>query len=87
MERITFIKTNEEGKRIKCEVIATYHDEVKNKDFIVYTDNTFDNNSKLKVYYSLYEKVGKDIKLKNIDNLEDEKTGLEIVKEILEELK
>lgn len=87
MERITFMKTNEEGKKIKCEVIATYHDDEGNKDFLVYTDNTFDEDNKLKVYYSLYEKVGKDIKLKNIKNLEDEKTGLEIVKEILKELK
>lgn len=86
MERITFMKTNEEGQKIKCEVIATYHDDERNKDFLVYTDNTFDEDNRLKVYYSLYEKVSKGIKLKNIESIEDEKTGLEIVKEIIKEL-
>ena len=34
MERITFMKTNEEGKKIKCEVIATYHDDEGIKIFL-----------------------------------------------------
>lgn len=46
MESMQFEITNSKGKKIVCEVIATYHDNYSNKDFIVYTDNTFnkDNN-------------------------------------------
>ena len=86
MERMTFIKADEKGEKVKCEVIATYHDDDINKDFIVYTDNTFTKDHKLKIYYSLYEEVPKGIRLINIKTREEEKTGLELVKELLKEL-
>ena len=44
MESMQFEITNNDGKKIICEVIATYHDGNSNKDFIVYTDKSFDDN-------------------------------------------
>ena len=87
MERMQFIKTDKKGNKVVCETIATYHDEDDNKDYIVYTDNTFDENNKLKVYYSLYEMLDKNIKLIEIKTNEERKIGLELVKSILEDLK
>ena len=51
------------------EVIATYSDEKSNKEFVVFTDNSYTNNN-LNVYYGLYDKDTKQIK--GIDNPNDE---------------
>ena len=86
MERMEFTTKDKFGNEIVCEVIATYHDDDTNKDYIVYTDKTLDENKKLKVYYGLYEKVGKGIKLKEAKTPEEKSIGLQIIKEILNDL-
>ena len=83
MESMQFETIDKKGNKIICEVIATYHDDDSNKDFIVYTDKTFDENKQLKVYYSLYEKVDNNIKLIDITDSKDKKIGLELVKELI----
>ena len=50
MKQMNFKIINKNGKQITCEVIATYHDDENNKDYIVYTDKTFDKNNRLKIY-------------------------------------
>lgn len=87
MESMQFEITNNEGKKVICEVIATYHEDSSNKDFIVYTDKTFDDNKKLNLYYSLYKKQGNNIKLINISEIEDKKIGLELIKELVNDVK
>ena len=86
MESMQFEITTKEGKKRVCDVIATYHDEEVNKDFIVYTDNTFDENNKLNIFYSLYKKNENGIKLINITDTKDKKIGLELIKELLKEI-
>ena len=86
MERMKFTTKDKFGNEIVCEVIATYHDDDTNKDYIVYTDKTLDENKKLKVYYGLYEKVGKGIKLKEAKTPEEKSIGLQIIKEILNDI-
>lgn len=86
MERMEFTTKDKFGNEIVCEVIATYHDDDTNKDYIVYTDKTLDENKKLKVYYGLYEKVGKGIKLKEAKTPEEKSIGLQIIKEILNDI-
>ena len=86
MERMEFTTKDKFGNDIVCEVIATYHDDNTNKDYIVYTDKTLDENKKLKVYYGLYEKVGNGIKLKEAKTPEEKSIGLQIIKEILNDL-
>ena len=63
MDRMQFERVDKDGNKVKCEAVATYHDDKENKDYIVYTDNTYDENNKLRVYYSLYEMLGSAIKL------------------------
>ena len=87
MESMQFEITNNEGKKIVCEVIATYHDNQTNKDFIVYTDNTYNKDNKLNLYYSLYEKQSNGLKLIDIVSNEDKKIGLNLIKEILSDIK
>ena len=86
MERMEFTTKDKFGNEIVCEVIATYHDDDTNKDYIVYTDKTLDENKKLKVYYGLYEKVGNGIKLKEAKTPEEKSIGLQIIKEILNDI-
>lgn len=86
MEHTSFKVINND-KETTCEVIATYHDDDTNKDFIVYTDGTLNSEEELKLYYSLYESVGNGIKLINIESSEDEKIGLQLIQEILKGLK
>ena len=86
MERMEFTTKDKFGNEIVCEVIATYHDDDTNKDYIVYTDKTLDENKKLKVYYGLYEEVDNGIKLKEAKTPEEKSIGLQIIKEILNDL-
>ncbi len=87
MESMQFEVANKSGNKIICEVIATYHDDNRNKDFIVYTDRTFNKDKKLNIYYSLYEKIENNIKLIDITDIEDKKIGMELIKEIIKDIK
>ena len=85
MEKLQF-RINNSNKEIVCDVIATYHDDDTNKDFIIYTDRTLDEHHKLKLYYSLYKKIDNNIKLIDIIDIEDRKIGLQLIQEIVKDL-
>ena len=87
MEQLQFRITDKNGKSKNCYTIATYHHDENNKDYIVYTDNSFDKNGRKNLCYSLYKKDGNNITL--IDNLtkEDKQIGLQLVDGILKCLK
>ena len=53
-ERMTFKVTDENGKDIECEVLFTFESEETNKNYMVYTDNTTDEEGNTKVYASTY---------------------------------
>ena len=84
MKRLQFEKI-ENNKKILCEVIATYHEDSNNKDYVVYTDNNITNN-KLNIYYSLYKLVNNNIVLIDTKDIEDKKIGLELIKELIKEI-
>jgi len=86
MKRVQFETTNKDGKKVLCEVIATYHDDETNKDFIVYTDRTYNEYKKLNIYYSLYREKDTSIELIEIKDLEDKKIGVQIIQEIIKDL-
>ncbi len=86
MESMQFEVTKKDGKKVVCDVIATYHDDDTNKDFIVYTDRTLNEERKLNLYYSLYENQGNNIKLIDIVDIEDKKIGLELIKELVNDI-
>lgn len=54
-DKLTFNLTNDNGETIECEVLFTFHGDETNKDYIVYTDNTFDEYGNVKVYASTYK--------------------------------
>lgn len=87
MDSMQFETEDKNGNKIIYEVFATYHDDDSNKDFIIYTDKSFDENNKLNVYYSLYKKIDNNIKLIEIVDINDKKIGLQLIKELANDYK
>ena len=63
------------GKEKEYDVILTFHSVKQDKDYIVYTDNTYDKDGKLKIYSAIYN-----------SNLEDPLVGFPTTKEELDEI-
>lgn len=53
-ERMTFKVNDENGNEIECEVLFTFESDETKKNYIVYTDNTTDDDGNTKVYASIY---------------------------------
>ena len=53
-EKMTFKVFDENGKEIECEVLFTFESDETHKNYIVYTDNTTDEDGNTKVYASIY---------------------------------
>lgn len=53
-EKITFI-IEEDGVQKECEVICTFVGKENNKNYMIYTDNTFDEEKNKKVYAAIYD--------------------------------
>ena len=86
-ERMTFKIFNDEGQEIECEVLFTFESEETNKNYIVYTDNTIDEEGNTKVYASIYNPDEEEPKLEPIET-EKEWTIIEtILSELQEEIK
>ena len=81
-EKMTFKVTNDEGKEIECEVLFTFESDETKKNYIVYTDNTKDENGNTKVYASIYEPDKEKTVLEPIESEEEWK----IIETILQEL-
>ncbi len=66
-----FTITNKEGEELVCDVLFTYEDVKLNKNYIVYTDNSVDENGQTKVYANTYDPTGKDLSLGKIETDEE----------------
>lgn len=81
-ERMTFTVTNDEGKEIACEVLFTFESDETNKNYMVYTDNSIDEEGNTKVFASIYEP---DKETTTLQPIETEKEW-KIIETILGEL-
>lgn len=59
-EKNTFKIINEEGIEITCDVLFTFDSDETKKSYIVYTDNTYDENKLIKTYASIYDPQKED---------------------------
>ena len=81
-EVMTFKVVNDEGKEVECEVLFTFESEETKKNYIVYTDNTTDEEGNTKVYASIYNPNEEETKLLPIETEKEWK----IIETILEEI-
>jgi len=81
-ETMTFKVINDEGKEVECEVLFTFESDETKKNYIVYTDNTLDEEGNTKVYASIYNPDQDETKLLPIETEKEWK----IIETILEEL-
>ena len=81
-EKMTFKVINDEGKEVECEVLFTFESDETKKNYIVYTDNTLDEEGNTKVYASIYKPEEDETKLLPIETEKEWK----IIETILEEL-
>jgi uncharacterized protein YrzB (UPF0473 family) len=58
-----FTIVNEEGQEVECEILFTFESEETKKNYIVYTDNTLDEDGNTKVYASIYDPTGQSAAL------------------------
>lgn len=49
-----FTIVDKDGKEIECEVLFTFESDETKKNYIVYTDNSKDEEGNVKVYASIY---------------------------------
>ena len=81
-EVMTFKVISDEGKEVECEVLFTFESDETKKNYIVYTDNTVDEEGNTKVYASIYNPDQDETKLLPIETDKEWK----IIETILEEL-
>ena len=62
-----FTIVNDEGKEIECEILFTFDSDETKKSYIVYTDNTLDEEGSTKVYASVYDPTGQNPALMSIE--------------------
>jgi uncharacterized protein YrzB (UPF0473 family) len=63
MKDSKIVITNELGEQIECDVLFTFDSDETGKSYIAYTDNTTDENGKIKVYANTYDPEGEDLSL------------------------
>ena len=61
---------NNEGKEIECDVLFTFDDDNTKKSYIVFTDNTLDENGNIKVYANTFDPTGASA---DLGEIKDEK--------------
>ena len=86
-EKITFKITDENGVDTEYEVLLTFESNETNKNYMLYTDNTVDEEGNIKVYASIYEPkedgtIDENTTLKPVETDNEWK----IIETILEEL-
>ena len=84
-ETMTFKVINDEGKEVECEVLFTFESDETKKNYIVYTDNTIDEDGNTKVYASIYNPEEADAGATKLIPIESDKEW-KIIETILEEL-
>lgn len=81
-ERMTFKVFDDAGKEVECEVLFTFESDETKKNYMVYTDNTVDDEGNTKVYASIYTPGEDETKLIPIETDKE----WQIIETILDEL-
>lgn len=86
-EKNTFTVMDEKGNQVTCEVLFTFDSEETKKNYIVYTDNTTDEEGNVRVYASIYNPESEATELMPIETEREWKIVETILDSIQEENK
>lgn len=86
-EKNTFTVMDENGKEVNCEVLFTFDSEETKNNYIVYTDNTTDDEGNVRVYASIFDPMSENTELKPIESEREWKIIETILESIQEENK
>jgi uncharacterized protein YrzB (UPF0473 family) len=86
-ERMTFKVFDDNGKEVDCEALFTFESDETKKSYIVYTDNTTDEEGNIKVYASIYNAEEQETLLQPIETEKEWKIIETILSELQEEVK
>lgn len=84
-EKNTFTVMDENGKEVACEVLFTFDSEETKKNYIVYTDNTTDDEGNTRVYASVFDPTKESTELMPIETDREWKIIETILESIQEE--
>ncbi len=84
MKKNTFSMIDENGVETIYDVLFTFESEETNKNYIVYTDNSKDENGNIEVYASIYDPEDPHSKLEAITSDKEWKV-IETILETLQE--
>ena len=85
MENNKFTVLDENGKEVTCEILFTFDSEETKKSYIVYTDNTTDDEGNVKVYASIFDPKAQNTELLPIETDREWKIVETILESIQEE--
>jgi len=80
VNELTFVAINKLAKEMKYQVILTYDD---TKKYILFTDETYNERMKLKIYFSQYKMNGENLELIPTVSNSDRQVALGIIKELM----
>lgn len=86
-EKMTFKVTNEEGQEVEYEVLFTFDSDETKKSYMVYTDDSKDENGNTRVFASAYVQGEEETELLPIETDKEWKIIETILKELQEEAK
>ena len=85
-EKNTIKVTNDKGETVVCDILFTFDSEETGKSYIVYTDNSKDENGKVRVYASIYNPNDPKTKLEDITTDKEWKVIDTILQTLQEEI-
>jgi len=77
-----FTVVDDEGKEVECEVLFTFESDETGKNYMIYTDNTLDEEGNTKVFASIFNPEEETTTLEPIETEKEWK----IIENILESL-
>lgn len=83
----TFKVIDKDGKEIEFEILFTFESDETNKNYMVYTDNTKDENGNTKVYASVFKPDAEPLELLPVETEREWKIIETIISSITEENK
>ena len=70
----SFYIINDSGEKIRCDILFTFESEETGKNYIVYTDNSFDEEGNIQVFASVYNPELEDQRLQPVETEEEWRT-------------